>query len=135
VTSQPTTENQPPAPAPTENPPAYSATSSTPSDADKKEAEALKAQGNKFVAERKYESAIKLYTEAIAKDGTNVVYYSNRFVVVLSRVLFFSFLLIPKIFLSAAAYSQLNKNDEAIADSKKASEIDPTFAKAYGRLG
>ncbi|KAJ9059440.1 Small glutamine-rich tetratricopeptide repeat-containing protein 2 [Entomophthora muscae] len=35
----------------------------------------------------------------------------------------------------AAAYSQLNEQDSAIADSIKASEIDPSYAKAYSRLG
>ena len=35
----------------------------------------------------------------------------------------------------AAAYSQLNKHDDAISDAKKASELDPKFSKAYSRLG
>lgn len=35
----------------------------------------------------------------------------------------------------AAAYSQLNKHPEAIDDAKKASEVDPSFSKAYSRLG
>lgn len=34
--------------------------------------------GNRKVAERNYPEAIKLYSEAIALDGQNAVYYANR---------------------------------------------------------
>ena len=36
---------------------------------------------------------------------------------------------------SAAAYSSLQAHDKSIADARKAIEIDPTFSKAWSRLG
>ncbi|KAK7204487.1 hypothetical protein BZA70DRAFT_290449 [Myxozyma melibiosi] len=102
-------------PAATSTPAPAAATPSTPtvSDEDKAKAEALKAEGNKFVASRDYEKAIDAYTKAIELDGTNKIYYSNR----------------------AAAYSASKAHDLAIKDAEKALEIDPKYAKAYSRLG
>ena len=57
--------------------------------------------------------AIKSYTEAIKLDPTNAVYYSNR----------------------AAAYSSKNEHSSAVLDAEKAIEVDPSFVKAYHRLG
>ncbi|KAI8144361.1 hypothetical protein BJV82DRAFT_607134 [Fennellomyces sp. T-0311] len=83
------------------------------SEEDKKKAEELKAAGNRKVSERNYPEAIKLYTEAIAINGAQAVYYANR----------------------AAAYSQQSDYDKAVSDSKKAIEIDPKYSKGYSRLG
>ncbi|KAL1919145.1 uncharacterized protein VTP21DRAFT_2527 [Calcarisporiella thermophila] len=83
------------------------------SEEEKKKAEELKAAGNKKVTERNYPEAIKLYSEAIAIDGNNAVYYANR----------------------AAAYSQQGDYQRAVEDSEKALEIDPKYSKAYSRLG
>ncbi|KAL5535122.1 SGT2 [Sanghuangporus sanghuang] len=95
-------------------PPSYAAsTSSGPSAADKIEAEKLKAKGNQLMSSKNYAGAIDAYTQAIAKDGTNAVYYSNR----------------------AAAYSIKGDHASAILDAEKAIEIDPAFSKAYHRLG
>ncbi|KAJ3081928.1 hypothetical protein HK102_002029 [Quaeritorhiza haematococci] len=79
----------------------------------KKKAEELKGAGNKKMAEKKYVEAIDLYTQAIAVDGSNAVYYANR----------------------AAAYSQNNEHERAVEDSKKAIEVDPDYSKAYSRMG
>ncbi|KAJ1558245.1 hypothetical protein HK096_002744 [Nowakowskiella sp. JEL0078] len=79
----------------------------------KKKAEALKGNGNKALTEKKYTDAIRLYTEAIALDPTNVVYFSNR----------------------AAAYSQNNEHNKAIDDAKAAIALDSNYSKSYSRLG
>ncbi|KAK9450508.1 uncharacterized protein V1518DRAFT_214163 [Limtongia smithiae] len=80
---------------------------------DKARAEALKAEGNRYVAARDYAAAVDAYTSAIAVDPTNKIYYSNR----------------------AAAYSASGKHDMAILDAEKALSIDIKYAKAYSRLG
>ena len=84
-----------------------------PSAADKAGAEKLKAAGNAHMSGKKYDEAVKAYTDAIALDPTNAVYYSNR----------------------AAAYSSKGEHDSAVADAEKALEVDPSFVKAYHRLG
>ena len=84
-----------------------------PSAADKAAAEKLKATGNSQMSAKKYDDAIKSYTEAIKLDPTNAVYYSNR----------------------AAAYSSKNEHSSAVLDAEKAIEVDPSFVKAYHRLG
>lgn len=49
-----------------------------PSAEEKAEAEKKKAQGNALMAKKDQQGAIKAYSEAIALDGTNPVYFSNR---------------------------------------------------------
>jgi small glutamine-rich tetratricopeptide repeat-containing protein alpha len=75
--------------------------------------EIFKTQGNKAVQSKLYPDAIELYTFAIALCQDNAVYYCNR----------------------AAAYTQMNKYDEAIKDCRKSIEIDQNYSKAYSRLG
>ncbi|CAG8440293.1 3063_t:CDS:10 [Diversispora eburnea] len=79
----------------------------------KQKAEELKISGNRKVAEKDYNTAIQLYSEAITINGNNAVYYANR----------------------AAAYSQLGQHDKAIEDAIKSSQIDPSYSKSYSRLG
>lgn len=62
---------------------------------------------------KRYDEAIESYTKAVNADPTNPVYYSNR----------------------AAAFSSIEDHDSAIDDAKKAAELDPSFVKAYSRLG
>lgn len=45
----------------------------------KKRAEDCKARGNKEMTSKNFEAAIEAYTEAIAIDGNNAVYYANRY--------------------------------------------------------
>ncbi|ANB12321.1 Sgt2p [Sugiyamaella lignohabitans] len=90
-----------------------SSSPSTPSEEDLKEAQKLKVEGNRFMAQQKFEEAVEAYTKAIAKEPRNAVYFSNR----------------------SAAYSSLRKSTEAADDARKALEIDPTYSKAYSRLG
>ncbi|KAI0359035.1 TPR-like protein [Trametes cingulata] len=86
---------------------------SGPSAADKEAAEKLKATGNAHMSAKKYDDAIEAYTKAIGLDPTNAVYYSNR----------------------AAAYSSKGEHSSAVLDAEKAIEVDPSFVKAYHRLG
>ncbi|CCE64857.1 hypothetical protein TPHA_0J00340 [Tetrapisispora phaffii CBS 4417] len=76
-------------------------------------AEGLKLEGNKAMATKDYESAIKKYSEAIEVLPTNAVYYANR----------------------AAAYSSLKKYDDAVNDAESAIKVNPTYSKGYSRLG
>ncbi|KAM5532777.1 hypothetical protein V8D89_013574 [Ganoderma adspersum] len=84
-----------------------------PSATDKAAAEKHKAAGNAHMSAKKYDDAIKSYTQAIGLDPTNAVYYSNR----------------------AAAYSSKNEHSSAVFDAEKAIETDPSFVKGYHRLG
>ncbi len=80
---------------------------------DKAAAETFKAKGNTLMSGKKYDDAITAYTKAIDLDPINAVYYSNR----------------------AAAHSSQGGHNEAILDAEKAIEVDPSFIKAYHRLG
>ncbi|KAJ1679364.1 Hsp90 cochaperone, partial [Spiromyces aspiralis] len=76
-------------------------------------ADELKALGNKAFASGQFEDAIKHFTQAIEKDPSNHVLYSNR----------------------SAAYASLKDWDKALEDGYKTVEINPTWAKGYGRKG
>ena len=88
-------------------------TPAAPSAADKAAADKFKATGNAQMSAKKFDHAIKSYTQAIELDPTNAVYYSNR----------------------AAAYSSKGEHSSAVLDAEKAIEADPSFVKAYHRLG
>lgn len=75
--------------------------------------ETLKLEGNKAMAAKDFETAIKKYTLAIEVSPKNAVLYSNR----------------------AAAYSSLGKFEEAITNANSAVKIDPSYSKGYSRLG
>ncbi|ELA46359.1 hypothetical protein VCUG_02164 [Vavraia culicis subsp. floridensis] len=76
-------------------------------------AECLRREGTELFKKGDYEGALGKYTEAIEKDPQDKVLYSNR----------------------SACYAKLNRSEEGIADAEKAVELDPTYAKAYSRLG
>ena len=80
---------------------------------EKKEAEAKKSEGNDFMRDGHFNEAIASYTSAIALHPGNAIYYSNR----------------------AAAYAKLNDNANSIRDCEHAVALDPTYSKAYGRMG
>ena len=81
--------------------------------ADVAAADKLKGEGNSLMAAKKYPEAIAKYGEAIRKNPSNPVYYSNR----------------------AAAHSQAGDHQKAIDDAEQAKSLDPNFTKAYSRLG
>ncbi|XWS25144.1 hypothetical protein CRYUN_Cryun27aG0045300 [Craigia yunnanensis] len=76
-------------------------------------AETFKCQGNRAMQSKLYSDAIELYSVAVSLCDDNAVYYCNR----------------------AAAYTQIQKYNEAIRDCLKSIEIDPNYSKAYSRLG
>ncbi|KAL7944250.1 hypothetical protein V8C42DRAFT_326272 [Trichoderma barbatum] len=92
---------------------AASSSSSEPSDAQKKEAESLKSKGNAAMAQKDYASAIDLYTQALGLHPSNAVFLSNR----------------------AAAHSAAKDHASARIDAEAAVAVDPSYTKAWSRLG
>jgi len=76
-------------------------------------ADALKALGNKAIAEKNFDEAIKHFTEAIEIEPTNHILYSNR----------------------SAAYASKKDYENALKDAEKTTEIKPDWAKGWGRKG
>ncbi|RCK67354.1 Serine/threonine-protein phosphatase T [Candida viswanathii] len=79
----------------------------------KEEAIKLKDQGNAYLKDHKYDQAIESYTQAIALDPQNAIFYSNR----------------------AQVHIKLENYGLAIQDCDAAIAIDPGFLKAYYRKG
>lgn len=77
------------------------------------EGEAFKLRGNEFMREGDFLAAVDYYSKAIKANNNKAIYYCNR----------------------AAAYSRLNRHREALLDCKDAIRLDPSYGKAYGRLG
>ena len=90
-----------------------SATPKAPTEAQKKEAEQLKSQGNAAMAKKDYVAAIDLYSKALAIIPGNPIFLSNR----------------------AAAYSASKDHESARADAEAAVAADPKYTKAWSRLG
>ena len=84
-----------------------------PSEEQKKEAESLKSKGNAAMAAKDYPLAISLYTSALAILPRNAIFLSNR----------------------AAAHSAAKDHSSARTDAETAVAIDPTYTKAWSRLG
>ncbi|KAJ7187806.1 hypothetical protein C8R46DRAFT_1507 [Mycena filopes] len=76
-------------------------------------AEELKIAGNALFATRHYDAALEKYSQAIALDPQNAVFYSNR----------------------AACHHALAQFDDGLLDATKATEIDPTYSKGWYRRG
>lgn len=72
-----------------------------------------KERGNQLFTEGKYPAAVKEYTEAINRDPSNPVYYSNR----------------------AACYTKLAEYRLGLKDCDEAIRLKPDFVKAYTRKG
>lgn len=86
---------------------------SQPTAEQKKEAESLKSRGNAAMANKDYAAAIDFYTRALQLDPGNAVFLSNR----------------------AAAHSAARDHESARADAEAATAADPTYSKAWSRLG
>ena len=83
---------------------------------DEAAAESKKNEGNTCISNKDYQGAIKAYTEALelSPEGPNShIYLTNR----------------------AAAHCYLKDYGSAIADCKSATKLNPTYVKAYSRLG
>eukprot|EP01023_Acetabularia_acetabulum_P062472 TRINITY_DN7693_c0_g2_i10.p1 TRINITY_DN7693_c0_g2~~TRINITY_DN7693_c0_g2_i10.p1 ORF type:complete len:380 (-),score=59.33 TRINITY_DN7693_c0_g2_i10:832-1971(-) len=77
------------------------------------QAENLKGEANELFSKHHFSDAIKKYSEAIALNPSNHVYYANR----------------------AFAQIKLENFGSAIQDASQAIELDPTYVKAYYRRG
>lgn len=80
---------------------------------DEKTAEVYKMMGNTHIANKKWDAAITVYTKALELTPKNAIILSNR----------------------AAAHSGKNNHKAASLDAQAALEVDPTYAKAWSRLG
>ncbi|KHN98633.1 TPR Domain containing protein [Metarhizium album ARSEF 1941] len=92
---------------------ASTAAAAEPTEDQKKEAEGLKSKGNTAMAQKDYPKAIDLYTQALKLHPSNAVFLSNR----------------------AAAHSATKDHASARIDAEAAVAVDPTYTKAWSRLG
>ncbi|KAF7856977.1 hypothetical protein EAF04_009737 [Stromatinia cepivora] len=76
-------------------------------------ADALKAAGNKAIAEKNFDEAVAKFTEAIAIEPENHILYSNR----------------------SAAYASKRDFENSLKDAEKCTSIKPDWAKGWGRVG
>ncbi|CAL8068314.1 unnamed protein product [Orchesella dallaii] len=83
------------------------------SDSDKKLADEWKNKGNEVMLRLLFLEGLECYNKAIALDGNNPVYFCNR----------------------AAAFIKMERYEEARRDCQIAVQLDPSYAKAYGRMG
>lgn len=77
------------------------------------ESDKLKSEGNAAMLRKDYDSAIASYTQALNASKNNPIYLSNR----------------------AAAYSAASQHDKAAEDAEFATVVDPSYSKAWSRLG
>jgi small glutamine-rich tetratricopeptide repeat-containing protein alpha len=77
------------------------------------ESEKLKGAGNAAMQKKDYPTAVDNYTKALEISPLNPIYLSNR----------------------AAAYSAMNQHDFARNDAELATATDPSYTKAWSRLG
>lgn len=83
------------------------------SEADKMIAEELKNKGNDFMIKENFEEALKDYNKAVELDGNKAAIFCNR----------------------SACYIKLGEYDNALRDCQIAAQLEPSYAKAYARMG
>ena len=81
------------------------------------EVAALKEQGNALYLQKRYDEAVRVYTQALALDPTNHVLYSNRCACHLRKE------------------DDLNATVDTTRDALKCTELQPEWAKGFLRLG
>ena len=99
--------------ATTEGSPTTPSSDGGPTEEQKAQAEAYKVQGNQAMGKKEYSAAIEAYSKALEIVPENPIYLSNR----------------------AAAYSASHQHARASADAHLAVTVDPTYTKAWSRLG
>lgn len=82
-------------------------------DERKKGGEEAKSRGNTAYASGDHATAIKEFSNAIAYEPKNHIYYSNR----------------------SAAYLSAGQATQALSDANKCIELEPKWAKGFARLG
>lgn len=75
--------------------------------------EELKTAGNAAFAAGRFAESVDAFTEAISVDSSNHILFSNR----------------------SASYASLKQWDAALADAERAIQLQPDWAKGYGRKG
>jgi len=83
-----------------------------PTNEEKAQAEKLKNEGNDLMKDGKFNEAIQKYTQAIQLHKSPI-FYCNR----------------------AAAYSKVERHQDSVNDCQTSLQLDPTYSKAYGRMG
>ncbi len=103
--------------------------------------------GNTHLSNKKYPEAVSSYSKAIQINANNAIYHSNRYSKIYPYYQFPSLCLLWKLrshhhrYISfflihrAAAYSHMGQHEKAIEDCKQSIVINPSYSKAYGRLG
>jgi stress-induced-phosphoprotein 1 len=79
----------------------------------RQKAAGLKDKGNAAFGAKKYDEAVDLFSQCVAADPTNEVFFSNR----------------------SAAYAALKRFEEALEDAEQAIKLKPRWAKGYARKG
>lgn len=80
---------------------------------DKEKAKEISARAKEAFSKKDFPTAIKEYTEAIACDPTDHIFFSNR----------------------SACYASLEQYEDALDDAKKCIELKPDFIRGYSRKG
>eukprot|EP00968_Pinguiococcus_pyrenoidosus_P016956 scaffold1651_cov317-Pinguiococcus_pyrenoidosus.AAC.21 len=84
-----------------------------PNEADAAEAMELKAQANRLYISKEYDAALDLYTKALEKDASAATIWSNR----------------------SACFYAMNEFEKALNDARVTKAIDPSWPKAWVRIG
>jgi tetratricopeptide (TPR) repeat protein len=102
------------------------------SEAHKVEVDKVKAEGDALFAQKRFKEAYVKYSDAIKLDGNNAILYGNHATSALSMneyVLHFNYNVNVRLILYVNSYL------DAASDAKCAIKLDPSYYKAWARLG